>query len=399
MAEFEVKIVKIDSVEKHPDADRLSIVKIGGYNCISAKLDDGSDRYKPGDLVAYIPEASILPEWMLKKMGFWKDADNKGTLSGNAGNRVKAIKLRGIVSQGVLYPVTNGCLVESPHPDNPELWGGINVTEGTEVGKWLGITKYDPPVPTHMQGEVASDAQHVLKYDIENMQKYDRILVEGEEVVVTEKLHGTLCCLAYIPGLNHPELLDGDFFASSKGMLGKGLFLKNNEANEHNLYHRFLKSRNLKDNEPMQAVLIKISKYVDGKPIYVFGEIFGTGIQDLTYGIPKPEYRVFDIYVGKPGEGRYLNHGELEYVLHEVANLNRVPVLYVGAYSMAKMIELRDGKTYLDTAPAETRLTHIREGIVVTPTVHRENPWTSRTQYKFVSPDYLLRKGNTTEFN
>ena len=105
MSTFEVKIVRIDSVEHHPDADRLSIIKIGGYNCISAKLEDGSHRYKAGDLAVYIPEAAVLPEWLLKKMGFWKEEENKGTLSGSKGNRVKCVKLRNQISQGILYPV------------------------------------------------------------------------------------------------------------------------------------------------------------------------------------------------------------------------------------------------------------------------------------------------------
>src|SRR5208283_4488196 len=99
----EVKVVKIDNVEKHHDADRLTDVSIGGYKCISNLKDDGTWRYNTADLVVYIPEASVIPEWMLKKMGFWKD--DKGTLAGSKGDRCKAIRLRGIFSQGILYPV------------------------------------------------------------------------------------------------------------------------------------------------------------------------------------------------------------------------------------------------------------------------------------------------------
>ena len=46
MAKFEVLVKKIDDIYDHENADKLSIVKIGGYNCISAKLEDGSHRYK-----------------------------------------------------------------------------------------------------------------------------------------------------------------------------------------------------------------------------------------------------------------------------------------------------------------------------------------------------------------
>ena len=71
MANFEVNVCKIDSKEKHPNADKLTIYHIGGYTCISNKLEDGSDRYNEGDLVVYIPSDSLLPDWLLMKMGFW----------------------------------------------------------------------------------------------------------------------------------------------------------------------------------------------------------------------------------------------------------------------------------------------------------------------------------------
>jgi RNA ligase (TIGR02306 family) len=105
MGTFATPIVRVLSVEHHPNADRLSIVKILGYTAISGKLEDGSHRYKEGDLVVYIPSASILPEWLLKEMDFWDKEKNMGSLAGSNGDRVKPLRLRGIYSEGVLYPV------------------------------------------------------------------------------------------------------------------------------------------------------------------------------------------------------------------------------------------------------------------------------------------------------
>lgn len=105
MANFEVNVCKIDSKEKHPNADKLTIYHIGGYTCISNKLEDGSDRYNEGDLVVYIPSDSLLPDWLLMKMGFWDFEKHKGTLNGSKGNRVKDMKLRGIFSSGLLLPL------------------------------------------------------------------------------------------------------------------------------------------------------------------------------------------------------------------------------------------------------------------------------------------------------
>ena len=61
MSNFEVLVSKIDDIYDHPNADRLSLVKIRDYVCISAKLDDGSHRYKKDHLVVYVPEDSIVP--------------------------------------------------------------------------------------------------------------------------------------------------------------------------------------------------------------------------------------------------------------------------------------------------------------------------------------------------
>jgi hypothetical protein len=234
MAEFEVRVVKIDVVEHHPNADRLSIITIGGYTCISAKLEDGSHRYNAGDLVCYIPSASILPEWLLKKLDFWKVDENKGSLSGSAGNRVKAIRLRGIFSEGVLYPVnSHKAEISIDGVDFSKMCAPLELTyisnqcddeyaveEGDNVAAFLGIVKYEPQIPTHLAGEVASAPSITLRYDIEDLRKYDRVFEDGDQVVVAEKLHGTLCCLAYVPGLNHAELLAGDFFCFVKGIIG-----------------------------------------------------------------------------------------------------------------------------------------------------------------------------------
>ena len=51
MSNFECKVYRVDFIEEHPNADRLDIVHIKGFNCIANKLEDGSPRYKRGDLV------------------------------------------------------------------------------------------------------------------------------------------------------------------------------------------------------------------------------------------------------------------------------------------------------------------------------------------------------------
>lgn len=66
----------------------------------------------------------------------------------------------------------------------------FDVVEGQDVAEILGIVKWSPPIPVHMAGEVFNAFGKTLKYDIENFKKYPEVLVKGEEVIMTEKIHG-----------------------------------------------------------------------------------------------------------------------------------------------------------------------------------------------------------------
>lgn len=123
MSDFAVRVLPVRNVRDHPDADRLSIMDVLGFVTISAKVPTGekivndegvevdvlTHRYRDGDLVVYVGEAAVVPDWLLKP-GFWKEdptgeTEGKGMLAGSKGNRVKAVRLRGVFSQGIMFPV------------------------------------------------------------------------------------------------------------------------------------------------------------------------------------------------------------------------------------------------------------------------------------------------------
>lgn len=212
MSDFKVQIRIIDSVKKHENADRLTIIKIGGYECIANLTDEGEFRYNQGDAVVYIPEGALLPEWLLRRLDMWNEEENKGYLAGSQGNRVKAIKLRGIVSQGVLYPVYGRfeppCADEygqTPHlyvdveNDAKDMYGNFVFENGIEslgvefdrdYAELFGILKYEPPIPVHMAGEVMALFGVPTKYDFENLKSVPDIFDDTDFVIATEKLHG-----------------------------------------------------------------------------------------------------------------------------------------------------------------------------------------------------------------
>jgi len=399
---FEVKVVKVDSVEKHPNADRLTIVRIGGYTCIANLKDDGTWRYQPGDWVVYVPADTVVPEATLMAIGFWNEEKRKGILAGTKGDRVKPMKLRDVFSEGILIP-----LVKNDPEDKAEfsvrLGDNImDVCPGVDVADFFGLTKYEPPIPTSMSGEVynAGGAGAVpVKYDIEAWEKYVDVLRDGEEIVITEKLHGTFTGIAVLPDFVHDEAFEilgrRSVIVYSKGLGGDGLAFKDVEKNVNNLYVRSFNSLKDVHKEFLDMAFSFIrkeagtDKVMETRGLHLLGETFGQGVQDLHYGQKNPTFRVFDAYLGQYPMGRYANDDELTQIVDRL-KIDRVPVLYRGPYSKEVVMSFRDGKDTISNS-------NVREDVVVRPVMERRDDLLGRVQLKFVSPDYKLRKGNVTE--
>jgi RNA ligase (TIGR02306 family) len=239
-----------------------------------------------------------------------------------------------------------------------------------------------------MNGEVCNIFGHTLKFDIENIQKHQNVLTNGEEVVMSEKLHGTWTCFGFDPSLDHDELLFKGTIITSKGLSDQGLAFKWNEANKNNLYVLMFKTF-MQDTSTWDLVMSMA--YSRGRPVYVLGETFGHGVQDLQYGLKQKQFLAFGIYIGEPGHGKFMDFEEFRHIC-ALIGIRTVPVLYRGPFSMEIAERFRDGKDFISGS-------HIREGIVITPAKERTDISIGRVCLKMVSPDYLLRKGETTEFN
>lgn len=381
MSKFSVPVVKIKKVENHPDADRLSLVYVMGFVCIAAKLENGQHRYTEDDYVVYIPESSVLNDDLLIHMNFWNYEKKCGTLAGSSGNRVKAIKLRGVFSQGLLYPVYKES--DNVLKITNQYGNSYYVNQDDDVAEILQLEKYSPPIPTSLSGEVCNVFGHTVSYDLENYQNFNDIFEENEEVVATEKGHGTNICIAKL-SISHEELFgeNKNIAVYSKGLGAKGLVFKNNQNNIYNSYVKALLS------DEGQRLQNFIENYPE--PIFVFSELLGKGIQDLNYNT-EPKMFGFDIYVGNPREGRWLSVDEKNNFFEKVG-FNQVPVLYRGKFNENELLTHRDGKTIIGNG------SHIREGIVITPVNERTHYKLGRVILKMISPDYLLRK-NATEYN
>jgi len=177
MSTFKVQVLKL-TIEPHPNADAIELARIGEYRSIVKK-----GLYKTGDLAVFIPPASLLPQWIVEKL------ELVGKLAGPNKNRVKEIRLRGQLSEGLIFPVngdSDDADIERPvniegHPEAAEV---LLVKEGDDVAEFLGITKYEPVPPPSFGGDVAYIPGFTLHYDLENFKSPLKSLSSTEEIEV-----------------------------------------------------------------------------------------------------------------------------------------------------------------------------------------------------------------------
>lgn len=374
MSAFAVQVTRIDSVEAHPDADAIEIAMLGGYRSIVRK----ADGFAAGAPIVYIPQASLLPEYLLRRLGLWDEALGQGLLGGPSFNRVSPKRLRGVFSQGI-------CLKVEPQGDGKVSVHGPDgtfvVSIGDDVAEALGIEKWIPVVPDELVGDVFPPGQmYTVDFDVEDIKAYPGIFALGEEVEFREKLHGVFTGVTVLPPSDSfPEAFGSDrnILVYSKGLGAQGMSFADTQDNASLPY--------VKATAALRAKLEEIA--LDGDlPLTVMGETFGPGVQDLHYGT-HVQFRIFAACRGYRGDQKFLDADDLRDLAGRLG-VEMVPVLYRGPFSWEVLAEHTSGPTALDAK-------HIREGVVVTPVIEREDMRLGRVALKSVSEKYLLRKGGT----
>jgi len=350
-----VEVVKVGSVVSHPNADRLELAKVKGWQCIIQK-----GQFQEGDLALFIPPDAILPDSFIEqhKLEYLRK-----------GGRTRTLKLRGELSEGIL--------VSAP-PDS---------CEGQNLAETLGIIKWEPPEPEYQRLRDAKAKPvrnrpnpNFTKYcDPENFKHYPNLFEIGEQVVVTEKIHGTNARFGWVP-----RHYDGFWGRVKRSLFG--WFLDEWEwcvgsRNVHLLpgrprfykddpYHKIAKRLGLKNRIP--------------KGYTVYGEIFGPKIQDLTYGRTEIDIRFFDAKKGN----EYLSYPDFV-TFCRACFLQTVPLLYSGPYKPGLVETHTCGQSLLDAST-------LREGCVIKAAFEdRPHPRLGRKILKTINTDYLLRKSGT----
>jgi RNA ligase (TIGR02306 family) len=214
--------------------------------------------------------------------------------------------------------------------------------------------------------------------DIEDIKRYPGMFKPNEPVVATEKIHGTACLYTRV---------DNSDLVSSKGYAKQRRAISYSESN---VYWRTILAYHI------PWVANNISNMMKADRVGIFGEIYGKGVQDLSYGAradsPRPGYAVVDVRIETGVLGWWLDPDELVGVMSEIDDPPPLaPRLYAGPYDEDMLFALSNGAESI----SGTAL-HLREGLVVRPIRERRCSLSGgRAIAKFVSPAYLARERGT----
>lgn len=315
--------------EKHPEADKLSLVYLFDR---SVQLVVNSDSWADGELAIYLQPQSLVDCWKEPFLFL-----NKG--DGNQWVRVKAIKLRNYIS--------NGCLAKIP--------ADLNVSEGDDVAATLDIRHWEPELESLSTGGNVVKGQHLSKYDIDSGAKLHRSFIDGEDVVVFEKLHGTNTAIKY-------DTNTQQFMVKTR----------------NNWIERSPKSVHWK---AFDSLNYDTRDWLRNNPQYV---LYGEGVGDVKgfkYGLQGGaiQFFAFDIYDVE--EERFLDYDESKKI-YDAFNILQPPFMGIHKHNYTELLKLAAGKSNVSGA------NHVMEGVVVRPLAERMNHRGQRVIYKIISPEY-----------
>jgi RNA ligase (TIGR02306 family) len=279
-------IRKIDNIRPIVGADAIECAVVGGWTVVVKK-----DEFKVGDLAVYLEIDSWVPHNLAP---FLSKGVEPREFNGVKGERLRTVKLRGQISQGLLLPL-------SVFPRSLGFDYATDRTVGEDVSHWLGIQKWEAPIPAQLAGDVRGMfPTKIPKTDQERIQNLTVELEEWKAEAlsweVTEKLDGTSMTV----------YVDGD----DEGVCSRNLNLKENEANS---LWRVAKHDQLI--EKLRST---------GRNLAIQGELVGEGIQKNMYKLKGQHFFLFDVY--DIDRGAYLNPVERR-ALASKLDIGHVPVL------------------------------------------------------------------------
>lgn len=371
------RVVMIDDVQTHPNADALELAVVGGWQCCVKK-----DEFKEGDLAVYFEIDSMLP---LDNPDFaFLEGRNQYERDGRQYSRIKTIKLRKELSQGLLVP-----------------YKGTLRDVGKDMTEFYGVIKYEAPEERISNGgggnikRLREFPSFIPKTDQERVQncvrQYNEAVAAGMEFEVTFKLDGS-SFTAYVK--------DGKFGCCSRNIELQIAPIEWNLLEQVKNYWSEFKRFNRRALKTGRITFPEWKKGVDpednhftqmfhklsldtrltgfGKNVAIQGELVGPNIQSNFEGVTENALYIYSVYL--IDEKRYMLPDEARAEVQRVG-LNYVPVLWERATlpaTVADVLALADGPSGLNGK--------FREGLVF-------KSLTTDFSFKVISNQYLLKTG------
>jgi len=331
-------------------ADAIEVARINGWNVVVKK-----GEFKVDEMAVFCEVDSFLP--IQPEYEFLRKSSYKKMSDGTEGFRLKTIRLRGQLSQGLL--INYQTLISKLPPDEN---GRVDLPDmGEDVTEIMGIVKYEPPIPACLAGQMKGNFPGFLnKTDEERVQNipssmYERYKSKGKKYYITEKLDGSSCTI----------YLRGNEF----GVCSRNIDLKETEGNT---FWGVARQYNI------EQILREHCEYTGFQTFALQGEVIGEGIQGNPYNIKGHQFHIFNLFYSDLDY--YANIDEL-IDFSKKYNLKVVPLLYKDINlpeNGMECLKLAEGKSVLNSNTE-------REGVVI-------RYFDRSVSFKAISNKFLLKK-------
>jgi RNA ligase (TIGR02306 family) len=329
-------IRKIAEVKAIPDADKICAYRVDGW-----WLVDSVGKYQVNDLVVYLEVDSFVPHELAPFLSKGKEPRE---FEGVKGERLRTVKLRGQLSQGLLLPI----------PEDTIKGAGHLVAEGLDLTEHLGILKWECPMNAQLAGMARGNFPTLVpKTDQERIQNLTRSFEQYQldSWSITEKLDGSSCT----------------FYLDDEGVFhvcSRNLDLEEDEANSFWKVARKFQIEDIMRRNFMLGMAIQ-------------GEMIGEGIQGNQYKT-QLDFYVYDMY--NTHTGQYILPVQLKAACERLG-LKHVPIIVeateIKEQSIQSILDFAEGKSLLNGSE--------REGVVFRSNTVHDLSWkaiSNRRLYK-----------------
>lgn len=312
------RVLQIEPIE---GADRIELAKVLGWQCVVNK-----GQFKPMDLAVYFEIDSFLPirdEFEFMRASSYRKTDIMGE-----GFRLKTMRFRGQISQGLLLPISQF----------PELHADVEL--GTDVTEILGIRKWEIEEKVTTGGTVIGN----LPIDVPHT---DETRVQAEPELIGEFAGLDYYITTKMDGSSHSVSLDEEGF----------------HVTGHNYEYKDDGKCAFYDLVKREDIENKLRKYYEENGLHLLtiqGELCAPGIQQNRLKLARPEWYVFTIRL----DGKRVGLKKMQEVC-ETLGLQMVPVEELGTDLPSKYPTV---EALLERADGEYPKGGKKEGIVIRPT-------------------------------